>query len=68
MSSSGFVKLGMPEQLLYHYLKQAPVAESFVYRRWLYVIWEAVARYIHTGQLDRQLFDVASRELSPWLE
>ncbi|MCL6334714.1 hypothetical protein EXT66_10810 [Pectobacterium carotovorum subsp. carotovorum] len=59
---------GMPEQLLYHYLKQAPVSESFVYRRWLYVIWEAVSRYIHTGQLDRQLFDVASRELSPWLE
>ncbi|MCG8709045.1 YcbJ family phosphotransferase [Brenneria sp. 4F2] len=59
---------GMPEQLLYHYLGKAPVAESFVYRRWLYVIWEAVARYINTGQLDRLLFDTASRELSPWLE
>nr|WP_113867009.1 YcbJ family phosphotransferase [Brenneria salicis]NMN91403.1 phosphotransferase family enzyme [Brenneria salicis ATCC 15712 = DSM 30166]RBP61755.1 phosphotransferase family enzyme [Brenneria salicis ATCC 15712 = DSM 30166]RLM30496.1 hypothetical protein BHG07_10500 [Brenneria salicis ATCC 15712 = DSM 30166] len=59
---------GMPQQLLYHYLKKAPVAESFVYRRWLYVIWEAVSRYIHTGQLDRQLFDIASRELAPWLE
>ncbi|PWC17272.1 YcbJ family phosphotransferase [Brenneria corticis] len=59
---------GMPEQLLYRYLNKAPVAESFVYRRWLYVIWEAVSRYIHTGQLDRRLFDTASRELSPWLE
>ncbi|QTF08106.1 YcbJ family phosphotransferase [Brenneria izadpanahii] len=59
---------GMPEQLLYHYLSKAPVAESFVYRRWLYVIWEAIARYIHTGQLDRRLFDIASQELSPWLE
>ncbi|WP_409307483.1 YcbJ family phosphotransferase [Pectobacterium sp. B1J-3] len=59
---------GMPEQLLYHYLKKAPVSESFVHRRWLYVIWEAVSRYIHTGLLDRQLFDTASRELAPWLE
>ncbi|MFC3395832.1 YcbJ family phosphotransferase [Brenneria rubrifaciens] len=59
---------GMPEQLLYHYIKKAPVAESFIYRRWLYVIWEIASRYIHTGQLERRSFDVAARELSPWLE
>ncbi|PXW40697.1 fructosamine kinase [Erwinia sp. AG740] len=59
---------GMPEQLFYHYLKQAPLAESFVCRRWLYILWAAVSRYIHTGQLDRPLFDTATRELLPWLE
>ncbi|AUH01107.1 hypothetical protein CWC46_15545 [Prodigiosinella confusarubida] len=59
---------GMPEQLLYHYLSKAPVAEDFIYRRWLYAIWEAISRYIHTGQLDRSVFDIASRELLPWLE
>ncbi|WJV64281.1 YcbJ family phosphotransferase [Pectobacteriaceae bacterium CE70] len=59
---------GMPEQLLYHYLSKAPVAENFIYRRWLYAIWEAISRYIHTGQLDRSVFDIASRELLPWLE
>ncbi|KAA9001392.1 YcbJ family phosphotransferase [Affinibrenneria salicis] len=58
---------GMPEQLLYRYLSKAPVAESFLYRRWLYMIWDAVARYIHTGQFDRPLFAAASRQLLPWL-
>jgi hypothetical protein len=58
---------GMPEQLLYYYLQRAPVAESFLMRRWLYVIWEAVGRMIHTGKLDRQIFNHASRQLLPWL-
>ncbi|ACS85990.1 YcbJ family phosphotransferase [Musicola paradisiaca] len=59
---------GMAEQLLYRYLSREPVSESFVYRRWLYILWAAIARYIHTGQLDRELFDNAARQLQPWLE
>lgn len=58
---------GMPDQLLFRYLQRAPVAESFLSRRWLYVVWEAVARMIHTGQLDRMLFDQAAKQLLPWL-
>lgn len=58
---------GMPSQLLFHYLRRAPVAESFMARRWLYVIWEAIGRMIHTGKLDRQQFNAASRQLLPWL-
>lgn len=59
---------GMSEALRYRYLQKAPLADNFVYRRWRYVIWEAVSRYLHTGQLDRALFDRATRELAPWLE
>lgn len=58
---------GMPDQLLFRYIQRAPVADSFLCRRWLYVVWEAVARMIHTGKLDRQLFDQASKQLLPWL-
>ncbi|AHG21976.1 hypothetical protein Z042_21925 [Chania multitudinisentens RB-25] len=58
---------GMPDQLLFRYLQRAPVAESFLVRRWLYVVWEAVARMTHTGKLDRMLFDHASKQLLPWL-
>lgn len=59
---------GMPSELLYHYLSKAPVSEAFLYRRWLYGIWEAAARYIHTGLLDRAAFDSAATALLPWLE
>ncbi|PVZ86182.1 hypothetical protein C9426_16330 [Serratia sp. S1B] len=58
---------GMPDQLLFRYLQRAPVADSFLCRRWLYVVWEAVARMIHTGKLDRPQFDQASKQLLPWL-
>lgn len=59
---------GMDNDLLFHYLSKAPVAEEFVYRRWLYAIWEAAARYIHTGQLDSDIFKQAGPALAPWLE
>ncbi|TKI07497.1 YcbJ family phosphotransferase [Martelella alba] len=59
---------GMANDVLFHYLKRAPVAEDFLYRRWIYGIWEAAARYIHTGALDRGIFEQARRELTPWLE
>ncbi|CRG48911.1 YcbJ family phosphotransferase [Yersinia wautersii] len=59
---------GMPSQLLYRYLNKAPVSEAFVARRWLYMLWDLVARFIHTGSLDRPLFDNAARQLLPWLD
>jgi hypothetical protein len=58
---------GMPDQLLFRYLQRAPVAEQFLVRRWLYAVWEAVGRMIHTGKLDRMLFDQATKQLLPWL-
>ena len=58
---------GMPSQLMFYYLQRAPVSESFLARRWLYGVWEAAGRLIHTGKLDRQLFDHASKQLLPWL-
>lgn len=58
---------GMPTQLLYRYLERAPVSESFMVRRWLYLIWEAVARYLHTGRIKRDVFKYASQNLLPWL-
>ncbi|MGB8667436.1 MAG: YcbJ family phosphotransferase [Serratia inhibens] len=58
---------GMPSQLMFYYLQRAPVSESFLVRRWLYGVWEAAGRLIHTGKLDRQLFDHASKQLLPWL-
>lgn len=58
---------GMSEQLLFSYLQRAPVAESFLARRWLYVVWESVAHLIHTGQFDRRAFDYARQQLLPWL-
>ncbi|MNF15610.1 hypothetical protein D3C80_2182960 [compost metagenome] len=57
----------MPSQLMFYYLQRAPVSESFLVRRWLYGVWEAAGRLIHTGKLDRQLFDHASKQLLPWL-
>ncbi|ENA3446646.1 YcbJ family phosphotransferase [Yersinia enterocolitica] len=59
---------GMPSQLFYRYLSKAPVSESFVARRWLYTLWELVSRFIHTGNLDRTLFNNAAQQLLPWLE
>ncbi|GBU12627.1 hypothetical protein AwEntero_12280 [Enterobacterales bacterium] len=58
---------GMSEQLLFSYLQRAPVAESFLARRWLYIVWECVAHLIHTGQFDRRAFDYARQQLLPWL-
>ncbi len=58
---------GAAESLLYRYLEQAPVAEGFVYRRWFYLLWEAIARMVHTGKLDRRPFVQAAAELLPWL-
>ncbi|WP_411754555.1 YcbJ family phosphotransferase [Serratia sp. (in: enterobacteria)] len=59
---------GLSGQLLYRYLQKAPVAESFVARRWLYVMWEAIDRFLHTGKFDRLAFENANKQLLPWHE
>lgn len=55
------------EAVLSAYLQRAPVAEGFVARRWLYILWEEVARLIHTSQFDQPRFKRASRSLLPWI-
>lgn len=58
---------GQSESLLWHYLQRAPVAESFLWRRWLYVLWDGVAQLLQTGRLNRPAFDIASKNLLPWI-
>lgn len=55
------------ESLLWHYLQRAPVAESFIWRRWVYTLWDEVAHLVNTGQFNRARFDLASKSLLPWL-
>lgn len=58
---------GPAETLLFHYLQQAPVAEGFIARRWLYMLWDEISRLIQTGQFDRSRVDRAAALLLPWL-
>ncbi|TNV21653.1 hypothetical protein FH968_06080 [Buttiauxella sp. B2] len=58
---------GQSESLLWHYLQRAPVAESFLWRRWLYVLWDGVAQLVQTGRLNRPAFDMAAKNLLPWI-
>lgn len=58
---------GLAESLFWYYQQRAPVAESFIWRRWLYVLWNEVAQLVQTGHMDRQAFDQASESLLPWL-
>lgn len=53
--------------LLHAYLQQAPVAEGFVWRRWLYQLWDCIDRLVQTGEFDRLRFDHARTQLLPWL-
>lgn len=55
------------ESLLWHYLRRAPVAEAFVGRRWLYLLWDEVSRLVNTGRFNRARFDLAATSLLPWL-
>ena len=55
------------EQLLWHYLQRAPVAEAFLWRRWLYLLWDEVEKLVNTGKFNRANFDLASKSLLPWL-
>lgn len=58
---------GLAEGLLWHYLQRAPVSESFLWRRWLYILWDEVAQLVNTGRFSRANFDLASKSLLPWL-
>lgn len=58
---------GQAEQLLWHYLQRAPVAEAFLWRRWLYLLWDEVERLVNTGKFNRDNFDLAAKSLLPWL-
>jgi len=57
----------LAEDLLWHYLQRAPVAEAFLWRRWLYLLWDEVAQLVNTGRFDRGRFDLAAKSLMPWL-
>lgn len=58
---------GLAEDLLWHYLQRASVSESFLWRRWLYLLWDEVAQLVNTGHFNRANFDLASKSLLPWL-
>ena len=58
---------GQSESLLWHYLQRAPVSESFLWRRWLYVLWDGVDQLLQTGRLNRPAFDVAAYNFLPWI-
>ena len=58
---------GAAEGLLWHYLQRAPVAEAFLWRRWLYLLWDEVAQLVNTGRFNRANFDLATKARSPWL-
>ncbi|HDT4050510.1 TPA: YcbJ family phosphotransferase [Enterobacter bugandensis] len=58
---------GAAEGLLWHYLQRAPVAEAFLWRRWLYLLWDEVAQLVNTGCFNRANFDLAAKSLLPWL-
>ena len=58
---------GAAEGLLWHYLQRAPVAEAFLWRRWLYLLCDEVAQLVNTGRFNRANFDLATKSLLPWL-
>ncbi|EQA4281412.1 YcbJ family phosphotransferase [Cronobacter dublinensis] len=57
----------LAESLFWRYLQRAPVAESFLWRRWLYVLWDEVAQLLQTGKMNRAAFNTASESLLPWV-
>ena len=58
---------GAAEGLLWHYRQRAPVADAFLWRRWLYLLWDVVAQLVNTGRFNRANFDLATKSLLPWL-
>lgn len=58
---------GMATELLHTYLQKAPVSDDFMMRRWLYVLWESIGRYLHTGVVERPVVERAAQQLLPWL-
>ncbi|WP_226569527.1 YcbJ family phosphotransferase [Mangrovibacter yixingensis] len=58
---------GLSESLFWHYQQKAPVDEAFLWRRWLYVLWDEVSQLLSTGRMNRAAFDKARKELLPWV-
>ena len=58
---------GAAESLLFRYLEHAPVAEAFIGRRWLYLLWDTIATLVDTGKFNRRQFATAAEGLLPWL-
>jgi len=55
------------QALMEHYLRCAPVSEGFLWRRWLYQLWDCIDRLVQNGEFDRQRFNHARAQLLPWL-
>lgn len=53
--------------LLHSYLQRAPVSEGFVWRRWVYQLWDCIEHLVQTGTFNRPRFDHARAQLLPWL-
>lgn len=53
--------------LLQHYLHRAPVDEGFLWRRWVYQLWDNIESLIHGGAFTRARFNQAREQLLPWL-
>ncbi|WP_343463208.1 phosphotransferase [Pantoea sp.] len=58
---------GEDATLLQNYLQRAPVSEGFLWRRWLYQLWDCIECWMDSGQFDRPRFDYARQQLLPWL-
>lgn len=58
---------GAEASLLQHYLQRAPVSEGFLWRRWLYQLWDCIDTLVSSGQFDRPRFEHAREQLLPWL-
>lgn len=58
---------GLSETVLFHYLRQAPVNDGFIARRWFYTLWHEMEQLIQTGRFNRPRFDRAAHSLLPWL-
>ncbi|WP_130834588.1 phosphotransferase [[Erwinia] mediterraneensis] len=53
--------------LLQHYLQRAPVDDGFLWRRWLYQLWDCTENLIQGGKFERARFNFARQQLLPWL-
>ncbi|MGK3140847.1 phosphotransferase [Pantoea sp. C2G6] len=53
--------------LLQAYLQRAPLSEGFLWRRWVYQLWDCIDQLVQSGTFNRPRFDQAHRQLLPWL-
>ncbi|QTO53095.1 phosphotransferase [Duffyella gerundensis] len=58
---------GAAESLMFASLRHQPADEGFIWRRWIYLLWDTVAEAIAGMPLNRPRFDHAAQQLLPWL-